>query len=198
MSLSLNNSVDIVANSVNIVEEQSLLDVRDGILTTANAIRYKADKTAVYVKSETYTQQEVNDPIHGLSDATVAGQPDLKAGITDVNRLLNLKAHKADVNTSVDVDELLAQKANKTYVDGKLNRKADANKTYTIAATDALLAAKATKAYVDAELNHKANANDTYTISQVNSVLATKADDDEVKAALDLKAVATDVYTKII
>ena len=87
-----------------IVEEQSLLDVRDGIVSSAMALLSKAEKTTVYAKTETYAQQEVNDLVNGLSDTTVAGQLALKADIPDVNRLLNLKANKADVYTRVDTE----------------------------------------------------------------------------------------------
>ena len=55
MSLSLNNSVDIVANSVKIVEEQYLLDVGDGLLNTAVALLTKADKDNVYEKTRCTT-----------------------------------------------------------------------------------------------------------------------------------------------
>ena len=56
MSLSLNNSVDIVANSVKIVEEQYLLDVGDGLLNTAVALLTKADKDNVYEKKRCVQQ----------------------------------------------------------------------------------------------------------------------------------------------
>jgi hypothetical protein len=50
MPVSLNNSKDIVVNSVKIVEEQYLLDVGDGLLNTAVALLTKADKDNVYKK----------------------------------------------------------------------------------------------------------------------------------------------------
>ena len=150
--VSLNNRKDIIANSLGVITTNEILDVGDGLASAASALKTKADKVTVYTKTETHNKPEVNALINGLSDTTVAAQLELKADITDVNRLLALKADKADVYTSVDVDELLAKKANETYVDGKLELKADKNNTYTITETDDLLAPKATKAYVDAEL----------------------------------------------
>ena len=83
MSLSLNNSVDIVANSVKIVEEQYLLDVGDGLLNTAVALLTKADKDNVYEKADVYNKPEINRLLNNLSDATVAEQLALKADIND-------------------------------------------------------------------------------------------------------------------
>ncbi len=52
MPLSLNNSKDLVVNSVTLLEEQSLIDVGDGLLNTAIALLTKADAADAYRKIE--------------------------------------------------------------------------------------------------------------------------------------------------
>ena len=48
MSLSLNSSVDIIANSVKIIEDQSTLDVADGLINTAISLLTKANAADAY------------------------------------------------------------------------------------------------------------------------------------------------------
>ena len=86
--VSLNNRKDIVANSLGIITETQIVDVGDGLASAASALLTKADKTTVYTKTQTHNKPEVNALINGLSDTTVAAQLELKADITDVDRLL--------------------------------------------------------------------------------------------------------------
>ena len=145
MPLSLNNSKDLVVNSVTLLEEQSLIDVGDGLLNTAIALLTKADA------ADTYRKTEVNAFL------------DAKADDEELDAALLLKADKAQTYTKTQTDGFLADKANaidvtsslalkadKTYVNGQLALKADA--TYV----DDNLLLKADKTYVNGQLALKA------------------------------------------
>ena len=108
MSLSLTNRDDVVANSVSLIEPTGLYDLGESVLGVATAITIKADKAAVYAKTETSHKPEVNALLSILSDATVSEQPLLKADIADVNAALLLKSDKITTYTKTDVDTLLA------------------------------------------------------------------------------------------
>jgi hypothetical protein len=81
MPLSLNNSKDLVVNSVTLLEEQSLIDVGDGLLNTAIALLTKADAADAYRKTE----------VNAFLDA--------KADDEELDAALLLKADKAQTYT---------------------------------------------------------------------------------------------------
>ena len=149
----------------------------------------KANADDVYAKTETYTQDEVDDLLDNKANV---GDSYTKA---EDDALLNLKMDKTSAYTKQEIDDALDLKADKTSV-------------YTITQTDTLLALKAdksdvyTKTQTDALLDDKADKSTTYTKTEVNDLLDDKADKSttytktEVNTLLDGKANVGDSYTK--
>ena len=58
MSVSLSNRKDIIADSVGLTTENQVVDVGDGLVSTALVLQSKADKATVYAKRETYNREK--------------------------------------------------------------------------------------------------------------------------------------------
>ena len=90
----------------------------------AATLQAKSDRATTYVKTETYSQPEVDALLGALADTTVAEQLSTKADISDVTAALALKSDKATTYTKVFVDQLLAPKAFSDDVTASLSLKA--------------------------------------------------------------------------
>ena len=121
MSISLTNRDDLIANSISLIQQTGLYDLGTNVLEVVATLPQKVDKGTVYTTVETYNKPEVNASISNLSDTTLEGQLVLKTNIDDVNRALALKANVATTYSIVDVDTLLAPKANNSDVTRNLN-----------------------------------------------------------------------------
>ena len=104
MPVSLGNRKDIIATSVGLIADTQIVDEGDGLISTARALQTKADAATVYVKSETYNRQEINDLICDLVDADGTLLSSVASG-------LGRKADKVTTYTKVDEDALLEPKA---------------------------------------------------------------------------------------
>jgi hypothetical protein len=176
-SMKLNNSNDIVANSVQLVVGSSLINVGDylGNSVTYEDLALKADRSAVYNISTMNTLLAAKASAGSSytiaqSDANLA----LKANVLttyskqDVTMFL---AEKASQNQVSDISDLLTSSINTfdTY-------KADKSSTYTKTEVNGLLTSSTgyTKAEDDALLLLKADKTTTYTISAMDTLLTGK------------------------
>ena len=162
MPLSLSNRKDIIANSLGVISESTIVDVGDNIVSVVEQLESKAPKTTVYTKQETYTRQQVNALLDNVEDENIDAQLELKADIDDVNAALLLKRDKSDSYTIARINNLLEPKATTAYVDAGLNLKANQITTHSKSDTDQLLNPKATITCVDAGPILKANGTDVY------------------------------------
>ena len=106
------------------------------------------------------------------------------------------KANKTDVNSSIttaknELNNKIALKADKTYVDSNLGLKANAADVYKQGEVDAALLLKADKTYVDTQLNTKVNT------TTFNAELGKKANTTDMNAALAKKANITYVDEEV-
>ena len=221
--LNLNNSKNIIADSVFLIQGDDLININDLFLTKDEG------SDIVGLAPETLnTLQKIAESIGNDSDfiSTINTQLNLKRNIADsydktyidnlisnyytkseINSSLALKLDASVINSYYDktyVDNLISGYYTKTEADTSLNLKANSSDVYTTTQTDNLLALKAnqsttyTKSEVDTSLNLKANQSTTYTKSEVDTALLTKLDLTTYNTEKVLKADIANVYYKSV
>ena len=122
MPVNLSNSKDIVANSVSVIKENSIVD----LLTAIESIQGIPPTTL-----NTLEKHALSIDNNSSFYTTVIGDLETKADLTYVDAQLDLKADKSDTYTKTENNTALNLKANLKYVDDELALKADKSTTYT-------------------------------------------------------------------
>jgi len=155
-SLSLNNSIDIVANSVSLIDGNDLINLKD-MFVPINSYHpedyYTQSETNALLddkanQSTTYTKTEADN---NLASNSLLFYPKTELFTqTETQNKLDLKADSVDVYLKTETDNLL-------------NAKADQITTYTKTETNALV-------------DSKADQSTTYTKTESNDLLVLKLD----------------------
>ena len=191
MSLSLNNTEEIIANSIYLIQGNDIIDILDLISNATGG-----------VENNTYTKSQID------------GFLNLKRNLIDsysiiqTNNLLNNKLDVSVFNTQIALKRNILDSYSKTEVNTSLALKANQATTYTKTEVDTSLGLKRnildsySKTEVDTSLSLKRNILDSYSKTEINTSLALKRDitdsysKTEVDTSLALKANITNVFQK--
>jgi len=187
--LNLNNSKNIIADSVFLIQGDDLININDLFLTKDEG------SDIVGLPPDTLnTLQEIANAIGNDSDF-----------FNTINAELNLKRNIADSYDKTYIDNLISNYYTKSEINSSLALKLDAsviNSYYDKTYVDNLISGYYTKTEANTLLNLKANSSDVYATTQTDDLLALKANQSttytksEVDTSLNLKANQSTTYTK--
>ena len=187
--LNLNNSENIIANSLFLIRGDDLININDLFLT-----KDEGSNIVGIAPTTLDTLQEIANAIGNDADF-----------INTINTQLNLKRNIADSYDKTYIDNLISNYYTKSEINSSLALKLDAsviNSYYDKTYVDNLISGYYTKTEADTSLNLKANSSDVYTTTQTDNLLALKANQSttytksEVDTSLNLKANQSTTYTK--
>jgi len=195
-SVTLNNSVDVVANSISVIRDNRVVDLLD----TVNDITGLAPTTLDSL--EKLASALDNNPDFY---STVAQALDTKASTSYVDTQLSTKANASNVYTKAESDANIsnligtAPEALNTLNELATALGNDANYASTIQnqlATKANVANVYDKTTIDTQMTLKADSSTVYTKTETDSLLAPKATITYVDTGLATKSDSSTVYTK--
>ena len=160
-NLSLTNSVDIVCNSLKLIQNNDLVDVFNLFL-----LKSEGANIVGLAPSTLNTLQEIANAIGDDADFfnTINGKIDLKMNISDVYSKSYIDILSANLFTKDQTTSLLSLKLDSNII----------NSYYNKTVIDNTFTSYYTKSQVDGFVNAKINIADVYNKISVDSMLALK------------------------
>ena len=157
-SVNINNTERIIADSIFLIDNNDLIDIRSLFL-----YRTEASEIVGIPPDTLNTLQEIAEAINN--------DPNF---FQTIDNKINLKRNITDSYSKTDVNNLLLNHYTKTESDTLLNAKLNASvisNYYNKTETNNLLSLRYLKTEVDTLLNLKANSSDVYTKTESNTLL---------------------------
>ena len=185
--LNLNNSVDIIANTISLIDGNDIIDINNLFSHSSEIDNYYTITDIDNIIDNYYTKQQIDI---SLGDYYTIQQLNTSFSnyyiISQIDNLLNDKANQSTTYTKTETDNEITIAVVNSY-------NSTLNEVYTKANVDALMSLKApltdtyTRSIIDAGLLLKADQATTYTKNEIDALNAGMYLKNEVNNLLDLK-----------
>ena len=185
--LNLNNSVDIIANTISLIDGNDIIDINNLFSHSSEIDNYYTITDIDNIIDNYYTKQQIDI---SLGDYYTIQQLNTSFSnyyiISQIDNLLNDKANQSTTYTKTETDNEITVAVTNSY-------NLTLTEVYTKANVDSLMSLKApltdtyTRSMIDAGLLLKADQATTYTKSEIDALNAGMYLKNEVNNLLDLK-----------